>query len=229
MRLDGGSTSVGFGQANTLRHTAKFDAVAQTLSIDETVKNNAYSSDTAAEYPIGLFDGVKDAAGTSFNDLKSKAKLFAFRIYETESGVETLVHEYLPYKAADGMVGLRDTVTGNVLVKAVGENAFAYGGKGDGAADVWFYRPQNCKISKTRSEATLTASAAGAISYRWTKNGEAIAGGENGELAVSWVKNGGTDTYAVTPVYDLYGREVEGSPVACTVEHAPMGLMILIR
>ena len=179
--------------------------------------------------PMASVQAMTGDEVSKWKHAQTKARLYSFRIYETENGVQSLVHEYLPYKKGD-VVGLYDTVTRTILTDARGSaTPVTIGGKGVDGAERYLVQPLNCTVSKTRSEATLTANASGAVSYKWTKNGAAIVGGENGELAVSWVKNGGTDTYTVTPVYDIYGREVEGSPVACTVEHAPMGLMILLR
>ena len=77
----------------------------------------------------------------------------------------------------------------------------------------------------------LSANAAGAVSYRWTLNGAAVAGGEDGDLAVEWekAKSGTTETYAVTPVYDICGNAVDGAPLTATVEFIPDGSLLLFR
>ena len=239
MRFDGGdANSSGMVKANTDRHTAILDGSSRKyyymtgVTTNKTADAAGTSSSETANHTLGIMASVSAMTGdevSTWKHAQTKARLYSFRIYETENGVQSLVHEYLPYKKGD-VVGLYDTVTRTILTDARGSaTPVTIGGKGVDGAERYLVQPLNCTVSKPRSEATLTANASGAVSYKWTKNGAAIVGGENGELAVSWVKNGGTDTYTVTPVYDIYGCEVEGSPVACTVEHAPMGLMILIR
>ena len=107
---------------------------------------------------------------------------------------------------------------------------FKIGGKGVDGAEKWLVAPKSVVLRKLDEQpTTISASAAGAVSYKWTKNGAAIAGGADGDLAVEWVKGGATDTYTVTPVYDVYGCVVEGEPVSCTVLNQPFGMSILIR
>ena len=85
-----------------------------------------------------------------------------------------------------------------------------------------------------RKTVTLTASAAGATSYRWLKNGAPIEGGTNGTLTVDWrsPKNHPTDTYQAVAVYviDGYGSTTDsGASTAMTVENLPMGTVISVR
>ena len=44
-----------------------------------------------------------------------------------------------------------------------------------------------------------------------------------------WTRGGATDEYKVTPVYNVYGVEIEGDPVVCNVLNQPPGMAILIR
>ena len=67
------------------------------------------------------------------------------------------------------------------------------------------------------------------MSYKWTKNGDAIEGGTDGDLTVEWARGGATDTYTVTPVYSVYDVETEGAPLAVTVENLPLGTAITLR
>ena len=78
---------------------------------------------------------------------------------------------------------------------------------------------------------TLSANAAGAVSYRWTRDGAAVAGGEDGDLTVEWerAKTGMVETYAAVPIYDICGEPSEGAPVSATVEHIPVGTVLLFR
>ncbi len=230
-----------FSAPDLLRHKAIVDAVSKKMhyvtgSVTNTVNNggtSTYSSTTPSQHPMGIFAAITDAAGTAFS-LPAYMKLYSIRIYETENNVETLVHEYLPYKGADGTLGLFDTVNPSAAPltdawTAGNDTAFVYGGKGVEGAEKWLVAPQNCTITKTQGTATLTANASGAVSYRWKKNGEAIEGGEDGVLEVAWRRGGKTDTYAVSPVYELYGVTKVGESVSCEVENVPLGMMVIIR
>ena len=77
--------------------------------------------------------------------------------------------------------------------------------------------------------AVISAGVVGAQYYRWKKNGESISGGTDGSLFVEWAKGGATDTYTVTPVYSVFGEEVEGAAVAVAVENIPQGLLLFIK
>ena len=230
-----------FSAPDLLRHKAIVDAVSMKMhyvtgSVTNTVNNggtSTYSSATPSQHPMGIFAAITDAAGTAFS-LPAYMKLYSFRIYETENNVETLVHEYLPYKGADGTIGLFDTVNPSAAAltdtyTAGDDTPFVYGGKGVEGAEKWLVAPQNCTITKVQGTATLTANASGAVSYKWTKNGEAIEGGENGVLSVAWRRGGKTDTYAVSPVYEMYGVAIVGESVSCEVENVPLGMMVIIR
>jgi hypothetical protein len=92
-------------------------------------------------------------------------------------------------------------------------------------AERWIVPPKNRKITKP---VMLSVNAVGALFYRWTRNGEPVDGGEDGDLTVEWIKGGGIDTYTITPVYDVYGCEVEGAPATFTLEHASHGTAIVI-
>lgn len=231
-------SSTGLIKANTDRHTAILDGPTRKYyyitgtTTNKTATAKGISTDTPAEHPIGIFAAIKAMSGdqvTEWNHAQTKARIYSFRIYETENGVESLVHEYLPYKK-DDTVGLYDTVTGTILTDARGSaTPLVIGGKGVEGVETWLIAPQNRRLSYSQGTYKLNASAAGAVSYKWTKNGVAMAGGTNGEFAVSWVRGGATDTYTVTPIYDLYGREVEGAPVAATVENVPRGFVLVVQ
>ena len=87
------------------------------------------------------------------------------------------------------------------------------------------------KISSSQT-ATLTASATGATSYRWLKNGEPIEGGTAGTLTVQWrrPKNAPTDTYQAVAVYAVGDATMESDvSEAMTIENEPLGLVISIK
>ena len=84
-------------------------------------------------------------------------------------------------------------------------------------------------LRKGDAAAVISAGVVGAQYYRWKKNGESISGGTDGSLSVEWARGGKTDTYTVTPVYSVFGEEVEGEAVAVAVKNAPLGLSIFFR
>ena len=78
---------------------------------------------------------------------------------------------------------------------------------------------------------TLTASAEGAASYYWLKNGVTIEGGANGTLTVAWrsPKGNPTDTYQAVAVYSIDELPVDSdASTALTVENLPMGTVISV-
>ena len=91
---------------------------------------------------------------------------------------------------------------------------------------------QSARRVSPRKTVTLTASAEGATSYYWLKNGVVIEGGANGTLTVDWrnPKNDPIDTYQAVAVYDIDGLPVESQPSEeMTVENRPMPTLILIK
>lgn len=105
------------------------------------------------------------------------------------------------------------------------------GGMGVDGAEKWLVEPENAvSLKKDGGATTLKALAVGAVSYKWTLNGEAIKGGTDGSLEVSWRSQTKTpDEYTVTPVYDVFGSEVDGEPKTVEVTNEPQGLMIIVR
>ena len=188
---------------------------------------NTFNSTDESSYPMGVFGSINNAAGTSINGgMASTSRIYSVRIYENDE----LKHEFLPY--TDGTTtSLRDTVTGHVATKTTASNADpTISGIGADGVERWFVAPQNAKVGKGGT-VTLKAMAAGAVkSYEWTRNGEAISGGANGELEVPWRKTKTPDVYAVTAVYSLAGGgQITGEPVSAEVTNNPPGLVMSIR
>ena len=214
---------------DTRRHTAIIDGYHNRLYwVTGGVTNKTYditgdAHNNNATWPLGIFATPHNQAATEWRN-PSKMKLYSFRIYEQD----VLVHEYVPYKKGN-VLGLYDMVDKVVKEDTRSGNAFVIGGMGVDGAEKWIVRPQNSKLTKKAGTTTLSANAAGAISYKWTKNGAMVTGGTDGDLTVTWVKGGATDTYTVTPVYDVYGVETDGEPISCTVENLPQGMTIVIQ
>ena len=155
--------------------------------------------------------------------MPSLSRIYSVRIYEDEE----LIHEFLPY--TDGTAAsLYDVKTGHVATKVNGTGVSVYGIGVDGE-ERWLVTPQDVSIS-TSQTVTLRAIAAGSVSrYKWTRNGEAVSGGSNGELTVAWRRAKTPDSYTVTPVYLINGEEVEGEPISTTVTHVALGISIMVR
>ena len=218
-----------FGTADTKRHTAIIDGKNSVAKLVTNGTTNSYDYSGIAhgnttDIPMGIFATPNQAAATTWRN-PSKMKLYSLRIYEQD----VLKHEYIPYKKG-ATVGLYDTVDG--IVKTDARNSatpFKIGGKGVDGAEKWIVSPQGGKVTMKDGTKLLSANASGAQSYKWTKNGTAIEGGADGDLTVEWARGGATDTYTVTPVYDVYGVETEGAPLAVTVENLPLGTAITLR
>jgi hypothetical protein len=151
----------------------------------------------------------------------AKARLYRLTIWDNNQKVR----EYVP-RVVNGVAGLYDLVNGGNLLTASG---LAVSGCGHEGEEEWIIRPQGAVLRKGDAAAVISAGVVGAQYYRWKKNGESISGGTDGSLSVEWAKGGATDTYTVTPVYSVFGEEVEGAAVAVAVENIPQGLLLFIK
>ena len=177
---------------------------------------------------MGLFGNITDAAGANCN-MPSKARVYSVRIYEDDGSGDVLKHDFLPCK--DGAtVSLYDTVDKGCASRVKASDPWpGIGGKGVEGVERWLVEPQDASLRASQS-VTLKALAAGAISYKWTCNGETVAGGTDGELAVEWRASDTPDVYVVTPVYSVLGVETDGTATAtATVNHLPRGMALFIR
>ena len=232
-----GCFSFGFGNAFNIRPSSTADMKRHKAIIDGkngvaklitggTTQSYSYSAvahGNTSSWPMGIFATPNDQAATAWRN-PSAIKLYSLRVYEDG----TLKHEYLPYKKGDE-AGLYDTVDKTVLKNSrSGAHAFVVGGKGVDGKEKWLRWPENDKETVTPGEKskTLEVNACGATSYKWKKNGKPISDGANGELKVDWVKGHVTDTYSVTPVYSVYGKDVNGVEKSFTVEHMLRGTML---
>lgn len=232
-----GSASISAGDLK--RRKGVFDLTTRQWTLGEfsgTINNQTEGTST---FPIGLFAKTVNDAGTSFQGMGNsynppdyaQLRIYFFRIYEYVNGVKTLTHEFLPYKKGN-VVGVYDTQTGEVKTNGIPSgNDLKINGKGVEGAERWLVSPQGGRLTKRAGSMTISANAVGAVSYRWTRNGEAIAGGEDGDLTVEWekAKVGTVETYAAVPIYDICGNSSEGVPVSATVEHLSAGTLLLFR
>lgn len=117
----GYQTNTGISKDTDVRHTFNVDRYAMKADLvtgaitNYTATVTSVVTNETASGVLYLFNG-KDW------DQKAKMKLYRFRIYEQG----TLVRDYLPY-VQDGVVGLKDQVTGQFLTSATA-TAFTAGG-----------------------------------------------------------------------------------------------------
>lgn len=219
--------------SDTDRHTAVMDfknialayitdGVTNSVPVNATARATFEdSTEDVATDPMGVFGGIiGDGDDVS---MPSQSRIYSVRIYEDEE----LIHEFLPY--TDGTsASLYDVKTGYVATKVKGTGVSVYGIGVDGE-ERWLVTPQDVSIDQSQT-ATLKAVVAGSVSrYTWKRNGEAVSGGSNGELEVSWRKTKMPDVYTVAPVYSFAGAEIEGAAVPVSVENLPLGLFITIK
>ena len=127
----------------------------------------------------------------------------------------------------DGVAGLYDLEHKDAAPLTA--EGLTVSGRGHDGAEEWAVMPQKVNLTKRKGSRTLKAVAIGAQSYKWTKNGEPVSGGENGSVEVVWTKGGATDIYSVTAVYDVFGEEFEGKPVHVSVANEPLGMVVILR
>ena len=197
--------------------------------VQEEKKDITSAGNLTCAYPMGIFGSLKSEDGTVVDTTVANGvmRVYSVRIYEGDSSEP--VAEFLPYKGSEG-VGLYDTKTGKLALKHSSSVADpTIGGMGVDGEEKWLVDPTDETVSSSKS-VVLTGKAVGAVSYKWTLNGEAIEGGTDGSLEVSWRKHTKTpDVYSVTPVYDVFGSEVDGEPRTCEVTNEPPGMVVILR
>ena len=96
-----------------------FDNVSKTITING---NNVTSISVRSYSPTIPIFAIHDEVFRAF-PTSGDAKLYAFRIYDND----VLLRDYVPAKDADGIVCLRDRISGAYLYDATGTNTFGYG------------------------------------------------------------------------------------------------------
>ncbi len=209
------------------RRLVTFDGPNTTMTMTPGATDGSTYTSTSVSvsggtsaYPLTF--GSLAAPDANNGDMYAKARLYRLTIYDGSDKVR----DYVPV-VENGVAGLRDLVhPESALLTAKGLTVSGLGHEG---AEVWLATPQGCTLRKNDAPTTLKAAAVGAVSYKWTKNGESIEGGANGNLTVAWAKGGATDIYSVIPVYDVFGEEVAGTPVQVSVANVRSGIMLIVR
>ena len=96
-----------------------FDNVSKTISMNG---NNVTSISAMTYSPTIPIFAMHDEVFRAF-PRSSDAKLYAFRIFDND----IVLRDYVPAKDADGVVCLRDRISGAYLYDATGTNTFGYG------------------------------------------------------------------------------------------------------
>lgn len=178
---------------------------------------------------MGLF-ARQESNGQHFPNTPGTVPMRVYSLRIWESGV--LKMELLPYQDAERK-GLKDTVSGTVYTSTIG-NPLVINGKGHKTAEgnVVDFETALSAAALVKYKGTTTLGpvyAPGAVKYVWTKDGEVIADANGPSLDIAWQKKPAAATYAVKPVYNVYGTETEGEASICEVSFARAGLAILVR
>lgn len=219
-----GSLTNGVGGAVKVRRTFTLDTVVDSKGLGKTHVKTA--NETNGEKGIHALKLTKPgyhtlclASSHGGSGTKSSVKIYGCKV--SEKG--TAVRDYVP-AIVNGVAGLQDRMTGGTFVPAAAGTLTA-GGFVPSATG------STPRISFVRT-ATLTASAPGASSYRWFRNGKPIPGGENGTLTVSWrpVKNSPSDSFRAASVSSCAGETLlSGLSNAVSVEYLARGTMLILR
>ena len=223
----------------SIRFTAVTDFSAQTQyvvlngeKIDDysaDFSSQSIAADWVSQNPMGVCGAINDT-GICTGPKAATMRCYAVRIYENNA----LVHLFVPYSGADG-VGLVDLLTGDKAFKHAASTGadpvYVAGPLAVTAAEldaVGTAAIADFSLSKGAVR-TVTASAQGASSYRWTRNG-ALVGESEGSLGIGWRRQTTPDVFTVTPIYRLgNGLESTGESETFTITYNPLGMFIIIR
>ena len=211
------------------RRLFTIDAANNQVRMTPNASDGTYNGDTTMAGCDKNYTCTKTTKiGSNVAGTGNFAKIRLYRLTIYDNGEK--VREYVP-AVVGGVAGLYDLEHKDAApLTAAG---LTVSGRGHDGAEEWAVVPQNVNLTKSKGSTTLKAVAIGAQSYKWTKNGEALKGGENGEITVLWERRRATDNltdvYTVTPVYEVFGEEFEGEQVQASVTNAPLGLIVILR
>lgn len=219
-----GIAEKGVADAIGIRRTVILDNVINKYFITTHSFTNV-SSSCVNKMPDSVQNGSK-AVTISCTEGFSASEYASLRIYACRiSEAGKAVHEFYP-AVKDGVAGLQDRLSDKFLpLKSNGSsNPQMFGG-----AFKPTVTPSTTKLCIGKT-VVLSATAPGAKSYRWLKNGTPISGGENGSLTVEWRKGCETDTYQAITIATVDGVDGEGEvSSAVTVENLIAPFVISVR
>ena len=222
----------------SIRFTAVTDFSAQTQyvvlngeKIDDYLadfSSQSIAADWVSKNPMGVCGAINDT-GICTGPKAATMRCYAVRIYENNA----LVHLFVPYSGADG-VGLVDLLTGYKAFKHAASTGadpvYVAGPLAVTAAEldaVGTAAIADFSLSKGAVR-TVTASAHGASSYRWTRN-NALVGESEGSLGIGWRRQTTPDVFTVTPIYRLGNGLATGESKTFTITYNLPGMSIIIR
>ncbi len=220
-KMDVGA-NVGASDVNVRRTVILDNPESLGAIVTEGVTNATCTTTTGGPFSrLTLKLATQQNAGANFATIR----IYGCKIWEKENGDYVLKRDYVP-TVTNGVAGLQDILP-NGEFKACATTAaspLTYGG-----AFTPTVTPATAGIVHGQT-ATLTASAPGAASYRWLKNGAEISGGETGTLAAAYTRAEAFDTYQAVAVYavDAMTAESAYSNVA-TVESKVSATVIVLR
>ena len=199
------------------------------------LKTDGSGREDACRWPMGVFGSLQSADGTAVDTTLGASdtgggipmRVYSVRIYEADE----LAAEFLPYEGKEG-VGLYNTKTGKLALKHSASVADpAIGGMGVDGAEKWLVEPAATTVVPADGSATVTAKACGkVVRYIWTLGGETLADTDD-SIAVVWRTGtrGLPVAGTVTPIYEVFGNEVTGAPVAFNVTFNPKAFVMVVR
>lgn len=221
-KMDVGA-DVGASSVN-VRRTVILDNPANMGAIVTEGVTNATCATTAG----GPFSRLTLRLGTQVGTVAHCAsiRIYGCKIWEKENGEYVLKRDYVP-AVEDSVAGLRDATGNDATFRVCASTAaspLTYGGA---------FTPvvaQTAAKVMHGNTVTLTATAPGATSYSWYRNGEEIPGATSPSLEVLWRRGGETDTYAARAAYAVDAATIEsGESESVAVENVTPGLTIIIR
>ncbi len=197
--------------------------------VQEEKKDITSAGNLTCAYPMGIFGSLKSEDGTVVDTTVANGvmRVYSVRIYESDE----LAAEFLPYKGTEG-VGLYDTQTGKLALKHSASVADpTIGGMGVDGAEKWLVEPAATTVVPADGTATVTAKACGkVVRYVWTLGDETLADTDD-SISVVWRSGtrGLPVAGTVTAVYEVFGNEVTGAPVAFDVTFNPKAFVMVVR
>lgn len=218
-KMDVGA-DVGASAVNVRRTVILDNPESLGAIVTEGVTNATCATATGGPFArLSLKLATQQNAGANFASIR----IYGCKIWEKENGDYVLKRDYVP-TVQNGVAGLQDILPEGEF-KACATTAaspLTYGG-----AFVPTVTPAASGVRRGET-ATLTASAPGAASYRWLKNGEEISGGANGMLDAAYTRAGTSDSYQAIAVYAIDALTAESAPSRPVTVESKFSAMVLV-
>ena len=189
------------------------------------VTNINRTVDSAAGKDYGSSKTLKLSTLGDANGHFASIRIYGCKIWEKENGEYVLKRDYVP-AVENGVAGIRDILPDGEFKPGAttATSPITYGG---------VFTPTVTPVEASVSRGnpmTLTASAPGAASYRWLKNGTEIPGATGATLAATYGGVEVIDSYQAIAVYTVDDAIMKSSPSApATVEGKASATVIVIK